>query len=91
MRDPGGGGGGGGGGGAGGLDPIRESHVIWVDLDLNPLILLTKFPGSAHGGVQFISLECIRTDRLMEDQARGDSYQPGAWDWRKMMAFTWLR
>ena len=44
-----------GGGGAGGLDPIRESHVIWVDLDLNPLIPLTKFPGSAHGGVQFIS------------------------------------
>ena len=40
----------GGGGGAGGLDPIRESHVIWVDLDLNPLIPLTKFPGSAHGG-----------------------------------------
>ena len=80
-------------GGAGGLDPIRESHVIWVDLDLNPLIPLTKFPGSAHGGggVQFISLECIRTDRLMEDQARDDSYQPEAWDWRKMMAFTWLR
>ena len=25
------------------------------------------------GGLQFISLECIRTDCLMEDQARGDS------------------
>ena len=56
--------------GAGGLDPIGKSHVIWVDL--NPLPPLTKFPGSAHGGGgQFISLECIRTDCLMEDQARG--------------------
>ena len=62
------------GGGAGGLDPIGKSHVVglWVDLDLNPLPPLTKFPGSAHGGGgQFISLECIRTDCLMEDQARG--------------------
>ena len=25
------------------------------------------------GGGEFISLECIRTDCLMEDQARGDS------------------
>ena len=58
--------------GGGGLDPIGKSHVKWVDLDLNPLIPLTKFPGFAHGG-QFISLECIRTDCLMEDQARGDS------------------
>ena len=39
-----------GGGGAGGLDPIGKSHVILVDLDLNPLPPLTKFPGSAHGG-----------------------------------------
>ena len=66
------------GGGGGGLDPIGKSHVTWVDLDLNPLIPLTKFPGSAHGGgggggLQFISLECIRTDCLMEDLARGDS------------------
>ena len=61
------------GGGGGGLDPIAKSHVIWVDQDLNPLPPLTKFPGSAHGGRggQFISLECIRTDCLMEDQARG--------------------
>ena len=36
WADP-GGGGGGGGGGAGGLDPTGKSHVIWVDLDLNPL------------------------------------------------------
>ena len=57
MRGGGGGGGGGacadsggGGGWAGGLDPIGKSHVIWVDLDLNPLIPLTKFPGSTHGG-----------------------------------------
>ena len=30
---------------------------------------------------------------LMEDQARGGGtlYQLGAWDWLKMMAFTWLR
>ena len=32
---------------------------------------------------------------LMEDQARGEGgvtlYQLGAWDWLKMMAFTWLR
>ena len=40
----------GGGGGGGGLDSIGKSHVIWVDLDLNALIPLTKFPGSAHGG-----------------------------------------
>ena len=62
---------GGGGGGGWGLDPIGKSHVIWVDLYLNPLIPLTKFPGYAHGGGQFISLECIRTDCLMEGQARG--------------------
>ena len=50
----------------GGLDPIGKSHVIWVDLDLNPLPPLAKFSGSAHGGGgQFISLECIRTDCLM--------------------------
>ena len=59
----------------GGLDPIGKAHVILVDLDLDltpRLIPLTKFPGSAHGGGgQFISLECIRTDCLMEDQARG--------------------
>ena len=55
-------------GGGGGLDPIGKSHVIWVDSDLLPP--LTKFPGSAHGG-QFISLECIRTDCLMKEQARG--------------------
>ena len=24
--------------GGGGVDPIGKSHVIWVDLDLNPLI-----------------------------------------------------
>ena len=36
--------------GGGGLDPIGKSQVIWVDLDLNPLPPLTKFPGSAHGG-----------------------------------------
>ena len=61
------------GGGGGGLDPIAKSHVIWVDQDLSPVPPLTKFPGSAHGGRgggQFISLECIRTDCLMEDQAR---------------------
>ena len=38
------------GGGEGGLDSIGKSHVIWVDLDLNPLPPLTKFPGSANGG-----------------------------------------
>ena len=64
--------GGGRGGGVWGLDPIGKSH-IWVDLDLNPLPPMTKFPGSAHGegGGQFISLECIRTDCLMEDHAQG--------------------
>ena len=49
----------------------------------------------AWEGGQFISLECIRTDCLMEDQVRGGGvvilYQLGAWDWLKMMAFTWLR
>ena len=40
--------------GGGGHARIRSggggSHVIWVDLDLNPLPPLAKFPGSAHGG-----------------------------------------
>ena len=49
-----------------GSGPIGKSHVIWVDLDLNPLLPLTKFPGFAHGGgggnLEFISLERIRTD-----------------------------
>ena len=36
--------------GGGGSGPIGKSHVIWVDLDLNPLPPLAKFPGSAHGG-----------------------------------------
>ena len=82
-----------GGGGGACADPIGKAHVIRVDLDLPPppLIPLTKFPGSAHEGGQFISLECIRTDCLMEDQARGVTlYQLGDWDWLKMMAFTWL-
>ena len=81
----------GGGGGAGGMDPIGKSHVIWVDLDLNPLLPLTKFPGSAHGGGggQFISLECIRTDFLMEDQAQTvPLHQIGTLDWLKMMVFS---
>ena len=77
------------------MDPNGKSHVIWVDLDLNPLPHLAKFPGSAHvggGGGGFISLECIRTDCLMEDQTQGVTlYQLGAWDWLKIMAFTWLR
>ena len=38
------------GGGGGGVWTPSENHVIWVDLDLNPLLPLTKFPGSAHGG-----------------------------------------
>ena len=89
CADPGGEGGGGGGQG---VWTLSENHTlyIWVDLDLNPLPHLTKFPGSAHGG--FISLECIRTDCLMEDQAQGVTlYQLGAWDWLKIIAFTWLR
>ena len=82
--------------GAGGLYPIGKSHVVglWVDLDLNPLPPLTKFPGSAHGGGgQFISLQCIRTDCLMEDQARGEGVTLPARSLRlaKMMDFTWLR
>ena len=63
------------GGGGGGLEPIGKSHVIRVDLDLNPLPPLTKFQaGSAHwGGGQFISLECIRTECLMRTRLGGDS------------------
>ena len=54
-----------GGGGAGGPYHPGKSQVIWVDLDLNPLPPLTKFPGSAHGGGggQFISLECTDKSR----------------------------
>ena len=69
-----------GGGGAGGLDPIGKSHVvIWVDLDLNPLPPLTKFPGSAHGGGNLFHWNAL-------EQARGGGggggglYQLGAWD-----------
>ena len=72
MRDPGAGGGGGGGRRSG---PHRKSHVIWVNLDLNPLPPLKKFPGSAHwdwggGGNLFHWNALIRTDCLMKDQAR---------------------
>ena len=82
-----------GGGGGQGVWTPSENHVIWVDLDLNSLLPLTKFSGSAHwGGGQFISLECIRPSCLMDDQAQGVTlYQLGAWDWLKMVAFTWLR
>ena len=56
-----------GGGGARDLDPIGKLYVIWVDIDLNLLPSLTKFPGSAHGGgAQFISLECIRTGVILQ-------------------------
>ena len=58
------------GGGGGGLDPIGKPHVIWVDLDLNPLIPLTKFPGFAHGGCNLFHWNAFCP---MEDQARGDS------------------
>ena len=73
--------------------PHRKSHVIWVNLDLNPLPPLKKFPGSAHwdwggGGNLFHWNALIRTDCLMKDQAL---YQLVPWDWLKMMAFTWLR
>ena len=87
-----------GGGGGRRSAPHRKSHVIWVNLDLNPLPPLKKFPGSAHwdwgGGNSFHWNALIRTDCLMKDQARGGGvtlYQLGAWDWLKMMAFTWLR
>ena len=46
------------------------------------------------GGNLFHWNALIRTDCLMKDQARGGGgalYQLGAWDWLKMMAFTWLR
>ena len=55
---------GGGGGGAGGLDPIGKSHVVWVDLDLYPLLPLTKFPGSAHVGGGAIYLTGMHQNRL---------------------------
>ena len=89
-----------GAGGGGRSGPHRKSHVIWVNLDLNPLPPLQKFPGSAHwdwgggGGNLFHWNALIRTDCLMKDQARGVGvtlYHLEAWDWLKMMAFTWLR
>ena len=46
-------------------------------------------------GGQFISLECIRTDCLMEDQARGGgggvTLPARSLGLAKMMDFTWLR
>ena len=48
--------------------PHRKSHVIWVNLDLNPLPPLKKFPGSAlgwgggGGGNLFHWNALIRTD-----------------------------
>ena len=60
--------GGGGGGGGRRSGPHRKSHIIWVNLDLNPLPPLKKFPGSAHwgggGGNLFHWHALIRTDRF---------------------------
>ena len=71
CADPGGGLGGGGGRGSG---PHRKITRYIGRSRSKPPHTLTKFPGSAHGegggGVQFISLECIRTDCLMEYQAQ---------------------
>ena len=71
-----------GGGEAWGLNPIEKSHVIWVDLDLNPPPAPDEISWfRAWGGGAIYSLECIRTDCLMEDQARGGGvtlYQLGA-------------
>ena len=78
------------GGGGRRSGPHRKSHVIWVNLDLNPLPPLKKFPGSAHwdwgGGNLFHWNALIRTDCLMKEQARGGGggvtlYQLEAWDW----------
>ena len=73
--------------GAGGLDPRGKSHVIWVDLDLNPLLPLTTFPSSAHGGGDLFHWNALEQ---IADQGVTLS-QLGAWVWLKMMAFTWLR
>ena len=79
--------------GAGGRrsGPRQKSHVIWVNLDLNPLPPLKKFPGSAHwdwgwggGGNWFHWNALVRTDCIMKDQAQGgggvDSI-PAGWKW----------
>ena len=68
--------------GAGVLDPIGKSFVIWVDLDLNPLLPLSKFPSSAHGG------DLFHWNASEQIAAQGVTLsQLGAWDWLKMMAF----
>ena len=91
IRGGGGAGGGQGGGGGRGYGPHRKiTRYMGRSRSKTP-----PAPGEiswyrAWGG--FISLECIRTDCLMEDQAQGVTlYQLGAWDWLKIMAFTWLR
>ena len=61
-------------GGGRGLHLIGKSHVIWVDLDLNPLPPLTKFPGSARGGGgQFISLNAFEQIAFWRTRLGGDS------------------
>ena len=59
-------------GGAGGLDSIGKSHVNMGRSRSKPPPAPDEISWFREwGGGQSISLECIRTDCLMEDQARG--------------------
>ena len=68
CADPGGGGGEGRGRGSGPNRKITRYMSKSISKLLPPL---TKFPGSAHGGGGFISLECIRTDCLNGEPGSG--------------------
>ena len=65
------------GGGGGGSGPHRKITRYMVRSRSKPPHTPDEISwfraGGGGGGLQFISLECIRTDCLMEDQARGDS------------------
>ena len=63
-----------GGGGGGGSGPHRKiTHYMGRSISKPPHTPDEISWFREWGGGQFISLECIRTDCLMEDQARGDS------------------
>ena len=83
-----------GGGGAGGLYPITRCRPMGRSRSQPPPAPDEISWFRPWGGGQFISLECIRTDCLMEDQARGEggvTLPARSLELAKMMDFTWLR
>ena len=81
-----------GGGGGGGYGPHRKITRYMGRSRSKPPPAPGEISWFRAWGGGFISQECIRTDCRMEEQAQEVTlYQLGAWDWLKIMAFTWLR